>query len=302
MHVIILGSAAGGGYPQWNCHCTMCSGLRNGKIVAEPRTQSSIAVSDDGEHWVIINASPDIRQQINQNPDIHDCTGKRGSSIAAVVLTDAQVDHTSGLLILREGLPMDLYCTEQVRSELTDSFPLLNVLSHWHGGYQQHTINEQSWHIPTVPHLRFEAINLESKAPPYSSHRNDPHPGDNIAIRVTDTRTRRNLVYAPGLEKPSSHIEMAMSNADCILVDGTLWTDDEMILEGVGSDLGTSMGHLPISGKHGMLALLSQFLKPRKILVHINNTNPIIDERGFERLQVVRSGVEVGFDGMKFEV
>lgn len=142
MQIVVLGSAAGGGFPQWNCHCRMCSSVRNGTSRAEPRTQSSIAVSDDGENWVIINASPDIRQQINASPQLAYANGARGSGVRSVIVTDAQIDHTTGLLILREGLPLDLYCTAEVAEELSTSYPILSMMKHWEGGIA-HTLSIQ---------------------------------------------------------------------------------------------------------------------------------------------------------------
>ncbi len=282
----------------------LCRGARNGSINALHRTQSSIAVSDDGHKWVVINASPDIRQQINARPQLANAAGARGSAIAGVVVTDAQIDHTTGLLILREGLPMNLYCTDVVRHQLTHEFPLLNILTHWDGGFRVHSISvepEKAFQVEGVPNLRFDPVVLVSKAPPYSAHRHDPHVGDNIGLKVTDCRTGEYLFYAPGLAEPDDSVREAMSGAACVMVDGTLWQDDEMIQNGFSDSLGTDMGHLSVSGSKGMLALLSQFDRPRKVLIHINNTNPILDEDSKERRKVNDAGVDVAFDGMEIE-
>lgn len=305
MYIEVLGSAAGGGFPQWNCHCRMCRSVREGSSRAQPRTQSSIAVSDDGINWVVINASPDIRQQINASPRLARASGARGSSICAVIVTDAQIDHTTGLLILREGLPMALYCTPEVEQELSHSYPILSMMKHWEGGYQTHTVDIHSaegWRIPSVPHLSFHPISLSSNAPPFSPYRNRPRPGDNIGLKIIDTRTGATLFYAPGLGAPEPSVLSAMKDADCVMMDGTLWTDDEMIREGLGTSLGSEMGHLSVSGDHGMLALLSAFEKPRKVLIHINNTNPILDPDSPEYHAVIESGVEVAFDGMEIQI
>ncbi|MEZ8141477.1 pyrroloquinoline quinone biosynthesis protein PqqB [Enterovibrio norvegicus FF-162] len=306
MQIVVLGSAAGGGFPQWNCHCRMCQSVRNGTSRALPRTQSSIAVSDDGENWVVINTSPDIRQQINATPQLAKADGSRGSAIRAVIVTDAQIDHTTGLLILREGLPLDLYCTPEVEQELSSSYPILSMMKHWEGGYRTHTIDAQSadgWHIPAVPALRFTPITLTSNAPPFSPFRHRPRPGDNIGLKITDTRSGKSLFYAPGLGvKDDPAVLSALADADCVMIDGTLWTDDEMIREGLGESLGSDMGHLSVSGENGMLALLAEYEKPRKVLIHINNTNPILDPDSSEHQAVLDAGVDIAFDGMEMTV
>jgi len=156
--------------------------------------------------------------------------------------------------------------------------------------------------VPQVPELKLTAIPLRSSAPPYSPHRNDPHPGDNIGILIEDTRTGKTLFYAPGLGKIDPHLDPMMSNADCLLVDGTLWSEDEMITAGVGDKLGVTMGHLPQSGEGGMIEYLDTLAKPRKILIHINNTNPILDEDSAERQEVEAHGIEIAYDGMSIEL
>lgn len=305
MQILVLGSAAGGGFPQWNCHCRMCRSVRKGTSRAVPRTQSSIAVSDDGDNWVVINASPDIRQQINASPQLTKVEGARGSAIRAVVVTDAQIDHTTGLLILREGLPLSLYCTPEVAEELSTSYPILSMMKHWEGGYQTHTVDIHSpegWRIPAVPHLEFHPVSLSSNAPPFSPYRNRPRPGDNIGLRIVDTRSGATLFYAPGLGAPEASVLAAMDQADCVMMDGTLWTDDEMIREGVGTSRGSAMGHLSVSGDDGMLALMERFTRPRKVLIHINNTNPILDPDSPQHRVVRDAGVEIAFDGMTIEI
>ncbi|MFG0606059.1 pyrroloquinoline quinone biosynthesis protein PqqB [Vibrio mimicus] len=319
MQVIILGSGAGGGFPQWNCQCSQCAAMRCGDFPSTPRTQSSIAVSDDGKRWVIINASPDIRQQINQTPafytpventpaentpvDKSDPTlfsalsTLRQTRIRAVILTDAQIDHTTGLLTLREGLPLPLYCTEAVKMSLTEEFPLLPIFEHWNGGYQCHTISNE-WRIDAIPTLRFIPIPIRSNAPPYSRFRHQPRPMETIALHIIDEKTGGQLLYAPGMEAANSEIERVMHKVDCALIDGTLWDDDEMIHLGLGTLRGRDMGHLHLNGHDGTMAWLKPFTKPRKILVHINNTNPILNQHSAERALLEHAGIEVGFDGM----
>jgi pyrroloquinoline quinone biosynthesis protein B len=299
MHVHILGSAAGGGFPQWNCNCRNCAGWRQGTLKARPRTQSSITLSADGVNWVLFNASPDIRAQLQAFEPLQPKHGLRDTGIAAVLLIDSQIDHTTGLLMLREGEPLAIYCTDTVAQDLSTGFPLFNVLSHY-CGVVHHPLpsDEMPFEIVGVEGLRFTAVPLSSKAPPYSPHRHDPHPGDNIGIGVEDLGTGGRLFYAPGLGQIENHLRPYLETADCLLVDGTFWREDEMRRAGVGRKLAQEMGHLPQSGAGGMLEYLRTLERPRKVLIHINNTNPILDEESEERSLLDGEGVEVAYDGM----
>jgi pyrroloquinoline quinone biosynthesis protein B len=299
MHLQILGSAAGGGFPQWNCNCANCKGYRDGSLHATARTQSSIALSDDGEHWVLCNASPDIRAQLQGFAPMQPARALRDTGIDAIILLDSQIDHTTGLLSLREGCPHQVWCTDMVHQDLTIGFPLFNMLEHWNGGLAWNRIElDASFTIDACPNLRFSPFPLRSAAPPYSPHRLDPHPGDNLGLMVEDLRTGGKLFYAPGLGKVDASLLQRMHDADVLLVDGTLWDDDEMQRRGVGTRTGTEMGHLPQNGPGGMLEVLDAFPDQRKVLIHINNTNPILDEDSAERAELHRRGVEVAFDGM----
>ena len=303
MYVQILGSAAGGGFPQWNCNCVNCKGLRDGSLRALPRTQSSIALSDDGVHWILCNASPDIRAQLQSFPALQPARALRDTGIDAIILLDSQIDHTTGLLSLREGCPHQVWCTDMVHQDLTTGFPVFNMLTHWNGGLDRRRIElEGSFVIDACPGLRFTPLPLRSAAPPYSPHRFDPHPGDNIGLIVEDLNTGGTLFYAPGLGKVDDALLERMGAADCLLVDGTLWEDDEMQRRGVGTRTGREMGHLAQNGPGGMLEVLDSLAKPRKVLIHINNTNPILDEDSAERATLTRHGVEVAFDGMSLEL
>lgn len=303
MHIRILGSAAGGGFPQWNCNCRNCRGLREGTLRATARSQSSIALSDDGENWILCNASPDIRAQIEAFPALQPARAVRDTAIRALILLDSQIDHTAGLLSLREGCPHEVWCSEMVHQDLTSGFPLFRMLGHWNGGLRWKPIElDRPFVIDACPALRFTPIPLRSAAPPYSPHRNDPHPGDNLGLLVEDSRTGGVLFYAPGLGQVDAPLlNWWMRRADCLLVDGTLWRDDEMIHAGCGSKLGSEMGHLPQSGAGGMLEVLDG-LDGRKVLIHINNTNPILDEDSPERAELTARGVEVAWDGMSIEL
>jgi pyrroloquinoline quinone biosynthesis protein B len=302
--VMVLGSAAGGGFPQWNCNCNNCCGVRSGSLDAIPRTQSSIAVSVDGERWILFNASPDIRSQLEANPPLQPKRGRRDTGVHGVVLADSQIDHTTGLLFLREGCPLRVYCTDMVAQDLSTGFPIFVMLQSWDGGVIHTTIpiDGSAFQVIDIEEISITAIPLDGKAPPYSPHRHDPHVGDNVGYLIEDTRSQASLFYAPGLGQMSSALLNMIGGADCVMVDGTFWCEDEMQRAGVGTKLASDMGHLPQSGDEGMLHWLSKIPGPRKILIHINNTNPILIENSPERKLVEETGVEVAYDGMTFDL
>ncbi|TGU86770.1 pyrroloquinoline quinone biosynthesis protein PqqB [Acinetobacter pittii] len=303
MYIYVLGSAAGGGFPQWNCNCPNCHGVRTGSIQAKARTQSSIAVSENGTDWVLLNASPDIRQQLFDFKAAKPARKLRDTGITSVILMDSQLDHTTGLLTLREGCPMNVWCTEMVHQDLTSGFPVFNMLKHWNGGLQYNEINpKQAFKIDGFENLEFLPLIIKSAAPPYSPHRNDPHDGDNIALIIKDHKTQKQLFYAPGLGKIDDQIMQIMQSSDCVMIDGTLWTDDEMQQTGVGTKTGREMGHLYISGEGGSLSYLNQLSTPKKVLIHINNTNPILNENSTQFAELKANGVEVAYDGMQIEL
>jgi pyrroloquinoline quinone biosynthesis protein B len=299
MHIIVLGSAAGGGFPQWNCNCRNCAGLRSGTVRATARTQSSIAVSSNGTDWVLINASPDILAQIRSTPALQPARHRRDSGIAAVMLMDAQIDHVTGLLMLREGKALPLYCTAPVWRELNGALPLVPVLSHYCGVHWHELPVQGSLQVPGVDGIRFTPLALSSKAPPYSDHREHPHTGDNIGLLIEDVDTGKSAFYAPGLGAIDPQVQAALRHADCVLVDGTFWRADEMVALGFSSKTAEDMGHLPQSGEGGMIAVLDGIRARRKVLIHINNTNPILDEDSEQRALLARHGIEVAFDSME---
>jgi len=278
----------------------MCAGVRNGTLDALPRTQSSIAVSRNQVDWLLINASPDIRTQLNTHPLMQPGRDVRDTGVRAVMLADSQIDHTTGLLILRESrTALELYCTDSVCEDLSTGFPVLNMLSHY-CGVNRHMLacDGSSTPVAGVEGLRVTAVALSSKAPPYSPHRNAPTAGDNVGLFIEDVHSGSKLFYAPGLGQFEPHLEPFCQQADCLLVDGTCWTDDEMARRGVGSKLASQMGHLAQSGPGGMIEQLARFPQARRILIHINNTNPILDENSGERAILAEQGIEVAFDGM----
>jgi pyrroloquinoline quinone biosynthesis protein B len=301
VRIRVLGSAAGGGFPQWNCNCPNCSAYRAGGFAGRARTQSSIAVGD-GTAWVLVNASPDILAQLAANPVLQPGRGIRDTALAAVILVDGQVDHTTGLYMLRESTrPWPVWCTESTYADLTRGNPILGVLSHF-CGVEHHRIelDGAGFCIEQVPEVRWRALPVASKPAPYSPNRDAPIPGDNIALLIEDTRSGKSALYAPGLGAIDARIWKAMQAADCVLVDGTFWTDDEMLQLGVSKKRARDIGHLAQSGAGGMLEWLERLpATTRKILIHINNTNPILDENSSARAELERRGVEVAADGME---
>jgi pyrroloquinoline quinone biosynthesis protein B len=307
MKILVLGSGAGGGFPQWNCNCTNCAGQRSGQIRASERTQSSIAVSGDGRSWVLLNASPDIGEQLRRHAQLRPRHGLRDTPIKAVVLMDAQIDHVTGLLGLREGPCIDLYATPCVFEDLTTGLPLLNVLQHycgtrWHmlpvGGDR----TSAEFEIEAVPRLRFTALAIAGMAPPYSPHRREQMIGDNIALRIEDRADGRSLFYSPGLARVGERELGWMNAADCVLVDGTFWHEDEMQRAGLGAKGASDMGHLAqqgFAGRPGMIDVLRESAAARKVLIHINNSNPILDEDSAPRRTLDSLGIEVAHDGME---
>ena len=300
MHIHLLGTGAGGGFPQWNCNCDNCARLRKGNIKSSARTQSSITISGNGTDWVLFNASPDIRAQLESFPPLQPARQVRDTGICSIVLCDGQIDHTTGLIILREhDKPWDVYCTSSVYEDMTTGYPIFNILGHFRGvNWHEVSTDQSTFTIPKADNLVFTAVPLKSEAPPYSPHRGNPVAGDNIGFKVEDTSTGKNLFYAPGLGEIEDHVYEYMQNADVVLVDGTVWTNDEMSRHGISDKLASEMGHLDQSSKGGIKDTLSTLDKPRKILIHINNTNPILDEESDERKALNDAGIEVSYDGM----
>lgn len=311
MKIKILGSAAGGGFPQWNCNCPNCDGLRKQNIQASARTQSSLAISGNGTDWLLVNASPDILFQIRSTPELQPARHKRDTGISGVLLTDSQIDHVTGLLMLREhNEPLKLFTTESVWEDLSTGFPITKILAHYCGvAHYQIPTNRQTLDTSLIPgfdSIEIIPLPLLSKAPPYSPKRNAPTKGDNIGLQIVDRESGNKVFYAPGLGEVESHIKEAMEDSDLILVDGTLWSDDEMQKLELSDKTSRSMGHLPISGKGNMLDILGNLRPdsgktPRKVFVHINNTNPILREDSAERAELAKHGIEVANDGMTFQ-
>ena len=304
MKIHVLGSGAGGGFPQWNCNCDNCKRLRAGELNGTPRTQSSIAVSNAGEDWILVGASPDIRAQIEAFPALQPARKVRDTAIRAIFLVDAQVDHTLGLMTLREcDHPLSIYCTRLVHEDLTSGYPLLSVLEHFCGVDWHEVLVESKWfEIDGAEGLRFRAIPIESNAPPFSPRRDAPQPGDNVYVRIEDDTTGGSLVYIPGLGAWNDELAAEMESASCLLVDGTAWHDDDLVRAGARDALAQEMGHLHQAGKGGLLERLARMEGPRKILIHINNTNPLLDEDSPQYAELMEAGIELAYDGMDIEL
>jgi pyrroloquinoline quinone biosynthesis protein B len=306
MKIRVLGSAAGGGFPQWNCNCRNCAGVRDGSVRARERTQSSIAVrGTDPAAWVLVNASPDVLAQLRASPSLQPGRAARDTALAGIVLVDGQVDHTTGLYMLREATrPWALWCTDSVYTDLTQGNPVLSVLAHYCGVVRRRIDpGGEAFVVEGLDGIRWRAYALAGKPAPYSPNREHPVRGDNIALEIEDPANGRTAFYAPGLGAMDDATWQRMQRADCVLVDGTFWTDDEMIGLGLSKKSARDIGHLPQSGKGGMLEWLDRLpAATRRVLIHINNTNPILDEASPERRELDRRRVEVAHDGMEIDL
>ena len=306
MKIRVLGAAAGGGFPQWNCNCRNCAGVRAGTVRARARTQSSIAVRGrDAAGWALVNVSPDITAQLQANPAFQPGHALRDCAITGIVLVDGQVDHTTGLYMLRESTrPWPIWCTDSTYADLTRGNPILNVLGHFCGVDRRRIdLEGNTFEIDGVSGVQWRALPVPGKPAPYSPNRESPVPGDNLALVIADKETGRTAVYAPGLGAMDERVWRQMQSAACVMVDGTFWTDDEMIRLGASKKHARDIGHLPQSGAGGMLEWLDKLpAGTRKVLIHVNNTNPILDETSEQAAEVARRGVEVAWDGMEIEL
>jgi pyrroloquinoline quinone biosynthesis protein B len=293
----VLGSAAGGGFPQWNCTCPPCRAVRDGSRPALPRTQSSIAVSPDYQRWFLFNASPDVHAQIESFPVLRP-SGERVVPVQAVVLTDAELDHTLGLLLLREGRGLELHCTETVHDTLRDGNSLLRVLEAYCPVKWQPVVPGQD--VPLGDGLSYRAFDV----PTTKRARFGPEdaPGRVVGYRLTEEHTGRSLVYLPGVQNLTDGVLDELEGCSCLLVDGTCWQDDEMIRLGLARKTSRDMGHMPIDGPDGSLRRLAPLPIERKIYIHVNNTNPILLDDSPERREVERHGLEVAVDGLELRI
>lgn len=297
MWVRVLGSAAGGGFPQWNCGCPRCSAARDGSRPCRARTQSSVAVSPDYRRWFLLNASPDIRAQMESFPALHPWDG-RVSPMRAVLLTDAELDHTLGLLLLREAGCLQVHSTGAVHNTLSDGTSLLRTLGAYCAVEWRPVVPDVA--VPLGEGLSYRAFDVPTSKPA----RLAPGGGTGrvVGYRVTDERSGRALVYLPAVEELTAAVRAQLDDCACLLFDGTCWHDDELIRLGVGGKTAREMGHLPIAPPGGSIGQLSPLPIERKIYIHINNTNPILLDDAPERRVVEEYGVEVAVDGLEAQV
>jgi pyrroloquinoline quinone biosynthesis protein B len=292
--VVVLGSAAGGGFPQWNCRCRLCCLVRQGDERVHPATQASVAVSGDGEGWLVVGASPDIRQQIAQTPLLWPRTGTRDSPISGVVLLGGDIDAIAGLLVLRERQPFTIYAPRALLGLLTEN-DIFNVLD---PAVVRRVEIDPLKPVACGAGMTLTLLPMPGKVPLYreTPGATAPEVGPTYAAMIS--AGGRRAIIAPACADITDAVLARFLDADVLFFDGTLFTDDEMIAAGLGEKTGLRMGHVPISGPNGTLARLAG-LRARRILLHINNTNPILLSDSDERRQVEAAGFEVAFDGME---
>ncbi len=300
MHLRVLGSAAGGGYPQWNCTCRLCQRVRSKGPNAHGRSHACLAASATGKHWYLLNATPDVRFQIESFPQLHPGPGLRETPVRGVLLTDAELDHTLGLLILREGTSLEVFATAAVLAALAEAFPIRQIL-HSYAPFRWQEVEPGEAFLLDEGKLRVRAFRLGAKRPRYAT---DSKIGGDwvVGYRFEDLETGGVAVYAPAIEAWTSELDAQLSGAHCAFIDGTFWTDNEMIRVGASRLTAREMGHLQISGAGGSAERLAAWPIPRKVYLHINNTNPILDDESAESRFLPGMGIEVGWDGMEVEV
>ncbi|WP_168122880.1 pyrroloquinoline quinone biosynthesis protein PqqB [Paenibacillus sp. HB172176] len=306
MIIKVLGSAAGGGFPQWNCACPNCRRARTGDGSVRSRKNDSLAISPDGIRWALLNAGPDICHQLEAESSLHPGPSLRSSPIEAVLLTDAELDHTTGLLQLRQGSALDVYGPPPVLGALSDGFPIRRIVEPFASYRWIELIAGDSFPL-FGGRLEVRPFHLGNSPPLYvrSSLSNltaGESPSWVLGYRITDETTQGVVVYAPGIETWSQTLEKQLEEADCIFLDGTFWHSEELCSLGVSERNALDMGHLPVAGTAGSASQLAKFPARRKVYIHINNTNPMLVENSVERRSLTAQGIEVGFDGMEMEV
>ncbi|MDH4981111.1 pyrroloquinoline quinone biosynthesis protein PqqB [Hyphomicrobium sp. D-2] len=306
MIIKILGSAAGGGFPQWNCNCRNCTAVRTGVPGFRARTQSSLAISRDGINWVLLNASPDLRQQINDTPELHAKPefGMRHSPIKAAVLTNGDVDHIIGLINLREAQPFSVYASDRVLATINAN-SVFQVLAEQHVPRIEMKLNEPFALTGAGVDLGLtvEAFAVPGKVALYledtSSDNFGSKDGDTIGLKITDTVEKKSFFYIPGCAQVDEKLAARLKDAPVVFFDGTLFTDNEMLDQGLMPKTGARMGHISMSGEDGSIAAFSGLNVGRLVYVHINNSNPALDENSEARKTIEAAGCEVGYDGME---
>jgi pyrroloquinoline quinone biosynthesis protein B len=297
MRLIVLGAAAGGGFPQWNSACPVGRRAWAGDPAARWRTQCSVALSGNGERWALLNASPDLRQQILATPALHPAQGPRHSPIGAVVLTNGDVDHVAGLLNLRESQRFALYATGAIQAVLEHN-PIFNVLNPEYVSRRRLVLGQATELDGGVTIVPFAVpgkvpLYLEDDALEIGTETEDV-----IGLELRDAAGGR-AFFVPGCARLTAGLAERLRGAALVMFDGTLWTDDEMIRSATGAKTGARMGHMSISGPGGTLAAFAALSVQRKVLIHINNTNPVLLDDSPERSEVEAAGWEVAYDGME---
>lgn len=301
LRAVVLGSGAGGGLPQWNCGCPNCRAVRRGEEGVVARTQSSVAVTADGERWLLVNASPDLRQQVVGHEALGPGDDVRGTGVEAVLVTDAEIDHSLGLLLMRESDRLTVHTTPAVRDALTDGHPVLPTLE----GFLEVDWRRVDVDAPggeaRLDGPGFEATVFPVAGEPPAYAPGGPSPGDVVGVELVDPDSGARLLYAPSFGAVDDDLRRRVARSDVALLEGTFWTDDEMSAVGSGRTA-ADMSHVPLSGPDGTLEALGDLRDVRKVLVHVNNTNPILRRGSPERRAVEEAGFEVGRDGMTFEI
>jgi pyrroloquinoline quinone biosynthesis protein B len=303
----VLGSAAGGGFPQWNCACSQCRGVREGLINASPRTQESVGLSGDDEHWFLINASPDIHSQIENFGSLHP-KKSRTTPIEAIVLTNGDLDHCLGLLSLRENHRLVIYSTESVRRGFTDGNVLYRTLQRFADQVTWRTlklgVEETMLCADGRPsELTVKAFAVPGKPPIHLEGLVSPNdPELNVGLRFRQCTNGRVLAYLSAVGKITTSVIEGLANADCVMFDGTFWSSDELSAPGFLEKSAEDLAHWPVGGETGSLAMLSMITAPRRVFIHINNTNPMVREDSTERKIIEAAGWSVAWDGMEIRL
>jgi pyrroloquinoline quinone biosynthesis protein B len=309
MRIKVLGSAAGGGFPQWNCNCRNCGSLRGGIFAGKSRTQTQVAISNDDRAWFLLNTSPDLRAQIEATPALHPRNAGRDSPIGGVLLTSADIDQIAGLLSLRELQPLRVFCTASIRRILQEDNSVFRTLNRVPDQVLWTEIScEGSFSLLTVAGkdsgIDCTVFSLGSRYPAYVSRERTAglNPEEALLGVMVDSLSGGRLAYMPAVPAVDDSLLQRLEDADMLLFDGTFWSDDELIrVQGSGSTA-REMGHIPVSGAEGSLSKLAGLRRPRKVFVHVNNTNPMLDESGTEYREVRAAGWEVAEDGWSFDL
>jgi pyrroloquinoline quinone biosynthesis protein B len=303
LRVVVLGAAAGGGVPQWNCGCPVCRAARTEHPELQS-TQASIAISADGDHWFLVNASPDLRQQLIATPQLHPAAGKlRHSPISGVILTNGEVDAVAGLLSMREGSPFTIYAHARVLSIL-ESNSIFDVLNE--KNVRRQPIDVDAAFEPTLPDGSPSGIEvlpfavpgkgawyLEGKAHPAGGD----SAGDTLGLRIRDKASGKVLYFLAACAGVTDDLKSRLADASAVFFDGTVWRDDELIVAGLGNKTGQGMGHIAMSGDTGAIAALAGLDIDRKMFLHINNSNPVLLRDSAERKTAERAGWQIPADG-----